>query len=396
MRTYTILIADDYPENVQIIVDALKSSSIEHRIIRAVNGIVLCELAQKRCPDLIITDWEMPEMNGIEAIKILKSIESTKDIPIIMCTGIMTTSENLKMALDSGAVDYIRKPLDGIELQARVYSMLKLRDSYRTIKEQNIVLEQQKDEIIAQKEELQVANATKDKFFSIIAHDLRNPFNSILGLSELLVEKIKEQEIEKSYKLAETVFQSSSVAFNLLENLLNWSRSQTGKIPFKPENLNLKDIIDSNVYLLKDSAERKGISITTQLTENLIVAADKNMVLTILRNLITNAIKFSRKGDRISIEVEELDDEITVLVSDTGIGIDEKLIGKLFKVDEHVKTEGTAQEQGTGLGLILCKEFVDWHKGKIWVDSKIGLGSRFSFTIPKANKKFPLTTDASN
>jgi CheY-like chemotaxis protein len=163
MKIYTILIADDYPENLQIIAEALQESDLKHKIIRAVNGRVLCELAEKRIPDLIITDWEMPVMNGIDAIKYLKSIKSTKDIPIIICTGIMTTSQNLKMALDSGAVDFIRKPIDPIELQARVHSMLKLSDSYHTIKEQNAVLENQKEEIIAQKDEIENQHAVIQK-----------------------------------------------------------------------------------------------------------------------------------------------------------------------------------------------------------------------------------------
>jgi len=173
MKKYTILIADDNLENIQIIIDSLKDSDIQYKVIRAINGKVLCEYAIKRLPDLIITDWEMPEMNGIEAVKHLKKLESTKDIPIIMCTGIMTTSENLKMALDSGAVDYIRKPIDKIELQARVYSMLKLGESHRIIKEQNYTLEQQKNEIQSQTEELEQVNLELEKL-SIVARETSN------------------------------------------------------------------------------------------------------------------------------------------------------------------------------------------------------------------------------
>ncbi|HCT29228.1 MAG TPA: hybrid sensor histidine kinase/response regulator [Bacteroidales bacterium] len=384
MKTYTILIADDYPENMQVIVDALKSSNIQHRIIRAVNGKILCELAEKRCPDLIITDWEMPEMDGIEAIRILKGIETTRDIPIIMCTGIMTTSENLKMALDSGAVDFIRKPIDKFELQARVNSMLKLGDSYRTIKEQNIALEQHKGEIESQRDKLQIANATKDKFFSIIAHDLLNPFNTLLGFSELLIRTIKKKEIEKSEKFANIIYQTSSGVFNLLENLLTWSRSQTGKIIFIPQIIDVNDIIENNIRFLKNAADCKGIILTSSVKENLVAYADKNMVLTIIRNLITNAIKFSKNGDQIIVEAGGSGCWITISVSDTGIGIDDTTISKLFKINESIKTEGTAKERGTGLGLMLCKEFVDWHKGRIWVESQIGIGSKFSFTLPKS------------
>lgn len=155
MKTYTILIADDYSENLAIIAEALTCSGIKHKIIKAINGKVLCELAEKRIPDLIITDWEMPIMDGIEAINYLKSVEATKNIPIIMCTGIMTTSQNLKMALDSGAVDFIKKPIDPIELQSRVYSTLRLSDSYKTIREQNLILENQKEEILEQKDKIE-------------------------------------------------------------------------------------------------------------------------------------------------------------------------------------------------------------------------------------------------
>lgn len=251
------------------------------------------------------------------------------------------------------------------------------------LKVTNDELNFQKEEMFVQKGKLEILNATKDKFFGIIAHDLRNPFNLLLGLSELLVEQISTAEYDKSKEIAEKINQTSSVAFDLLENLLTWSRSQTGQILFCPSNFNLKDVVDTNILLLKSSAENKGIHLSSTLTDDLYVHADKNMLLTILRNLLTNAIKFSRNSDKIIVNAEENDDCFTIHVSDTGVGIDKSVINKLFKVNENVKTDGTANERGTGLGLILCKEFIDWHKGKIWVESKIGMGSRFSFTLPK-------------
>lgn len=244
----------------------------------------------------------------------------------------------------------------------------------------------QNEEILAQRDNLQIANSTKNKFFSIIAHDLLNPFNLLLGLSEILVEQIKVSNYDKSAEIAMKINQTSSVAYDLLENLLTWSRSQTGQISFNPSNLDVKDVIDTNILLLKNSAENKGIFLNSALTKSFLVYADKNMLLTILRNLLTNAIKFSRKNDQITVEFEENSDGITIHVLDTGVGIDEKAIGQLFKVNEHVKTDGTANEKGTGLGLILCKEFVDCHQGKIWVESKKGIGSRFSFTLPKVKE----------
>lgn len=382
MKTYIILIADDYPENLQIIVDALKNSNLQHKIVRAVNGKILCELAEKRHPDLIITDWEMPEMDGIEAIKYLKSINATKDIPIIMCTGIMTTSENLRMALDSGAVDYIRKPIDSIELQARVYSMLKLSDSYLTIKEQNSVLANQKEEIQTQKDELLIANATKDKFFSIIAHDLRSPFNSLIGFSELLVESgslLSETELAKMYK---QIHSTSTSTFNLLENLLEWSCSQIGRIALTPNDLKITDIINECISILSSGAEKKGLKILVDVDGTDVVYADKNTLSTIIRNLLSNAIKFTNAGGYIMITSRKLDTKYQIKIKDNGVGIKPDDLTKLFSIEHNFTTPGTANEIGSGLGLILCKDLITMNKGELSVESELGKGSVFTITMP--------------
>lgn len=281
---------------------------------------------------------------------------------------------------------------DGLLLVLFIWGIVKL-NSIRSKKEkvhlEKIIqqrtseITKQKEELHVQKDRLEIANATKDKFFSIVAHDLRNPFNAILGFSDLIIEQIKDKDYEGSNESAEYVHQSAYSAYELLENLLTWSRSQTGSILFKPEKLELKALVDKNMTLLKNSADIKGIMLLSTITTDCIVYADKEMVLTILRNLITNAIKFSNVDDRITIEAEDSGERITIHVTDTGIGINDKIIGKLFKVDESVKSTGTAKETGTGLGLILCKEFVAHHKGEIRVESKEGVGSRFSFTLPK-------------
>jgi signal transduction histidine kinase len=164
---------------------------------------------------------------------------------------------------------------------------------------------------------------------------------------------------------------------------LTWSRSQTGSITFNPEKLEIKALVDKNINLLHNSADIKGIKLSSTITSDFFVYADKEMVLSILRNLMTNAIKFSGADDRITIEAEDSGERITIHVIDTGVGISDKVIGKLFKVDESVKSTGTAKETGTGLGLILCKEFVAHHNGEIRVESKEGVGSRFSFTLPR-------------
>lgn len=246
------------------------------------------------------------------------------------------------------------------------------------------IVNQRTIEIKKQRDELLMLNSTKDKFFGIIAHDLRNPFNSILGFSELIIDKLKKQDFKTSLFFMETLRKTSISAYELLDNLLTWSRSQSGVIPFNPEVLDINKQINHSVAMLEGSAQIKGIKLGSSISANLFVYADKNMLLTILRNLLTNAIKFSQEGDSVTVSSKASGNYIIVSVSDTGIGIAANVISKLFKVDEDIKTEGTANEPGTGLGLILCKEFVEKNNGKIWVESTLEKGSCFSFTLPIA------------
>lgn len=257
----------------------------------------------------------------------------------------------------------------------------------RNLKAANIklesIIEQRTNEIQKQRDELLVLNSTKDKFFGIIAHDLRNPFNSILGFSELIMDKLKKEDVKTSLIFMQHMHKASTAAYELLDNLLTWSRSQSGIIQFKPETLNIKKQIDYTILMLEGAAQIKGVKLSSNLMNTLFIFADINMILTVLRNLLTNAIKFSNEGDRVTIDAKELNNKIIVSVTDTGIGISESMIKKLFRVEEHVKSEGTASEAGTGLGLILCKEFVEKNGGEIWVKSKVGEGSCFSFTLKK-------------
>ena len=235
---------------------------------------------------------------------------------------------------------------------------------------------------------LREAVATKDKFFSIIAHDLKNPFNSILGFSELLVERIAEQNYENIEEYSTIIQNSSQRVMNLLMNLLEWSRSQTGRMEFNPEFVDMVVLLNQVRELLDDSAHQKAISIELKIPRNAPVIADKAMISTVLRNLISNAVKFTAQGGAIMITLVQKQKELMVSVADNGVGIKKELIENLFKIEESQSMPGTNNEQGTGLGLILCKEFVEKHGGKIWVESDPncqweGKGSTFYFTIPK-------------
>ncbi len=230
---------------------------------------------------------------------------------------------------------------------------------------------------------LKEINSTKDKFFSIIAHDLKSPFTGILGFSNILIDQIKNKNYDEIDKYAEVINKSAQSAFDLLMNLMEWSRFQTGRMEFSPEYIEVVKLIKSVTALLTISADNKSISISLKLPKKLIIYADQLMIETVWRNLISNAIKFTPEKGNILISVEEKELEFQFLVSDNGVGIEKSNQEKLFRIDQDFSLPGTEDETGTGLGLILCSEFIEKHQGSIWVESEIGLGSRFYFSLPK-------------
>lgn len=233
-----------------------------------------------------------------------------------------------------------------------------------------------------QNKELQKLNATKDKFFSIIAHDLKSPFTAITGFSNLLLEQIKNKDIEGIDEYAKIINQSSSKALDLLMNLMEWSQLQTGRMKFKPEHFEINTIVNEAILLMSVNAEQKAISITSTLPLGIQVFADKAMLSIVIRNLISNAIKFTQPHGQITIASAIKQAELTISVIDNGVGIPEEQIDKLFIIDKVNSTLGTHQEKETGLGLILCKEFIEQNNGKIWVESSDKAGSTFSFSLP--------------
>jgi PAS domain S-box-containing protein len=237
-------------------------------------------------------------------------------------------------------------------------------------------------EIKLKNEELHKLNSEKDKFLSIIAHDLKSPFNAIVGFSELLIDKANNNDLEEVKVFADTILKSSQRVMDLLTNLMIWSLSQTGRMNFNPEYFDLVSLIDENIQLFYDIADQKKITISREIEGNISVFADGDMISTIMRNLISNAIKFTTPGGKIILSVVKNQNEIKVSVKDTGVGISKAFVEKLFRIDENFTTRGTQNEQGTGLGLILCKEFIEKHGGIIGVESEPGKGSTFFFTVP--------------
>jgi PAS domain S-box-containing protein len=225
-------------------------------------------------------------------------------------------------------------------------------------------------------------NADKDRFISILGHDLKGPFNNIFGFSELLIEKIHNLNTEEIEVFVKNINKSAIITNKLLDDILMWSRAQQGSIPFKPRSLRLSETCMNILEILNPSAQAKNITINDSSVDNIYVYADTDMIKTILLNLVSNAIKFTNSGDEININAEQNSEHITISVSDNGVGIPSVNLSKLFDISEVLSTRGTAGETGTGLGLLLCKEFVEKHGGKIWVESELGKGSDFKFTLP--------------
>ena len=228
-------------------------------------------------------------------------------------------------------------------------------------------------------------NADKEQFISILSHDLKSPFNSILGFLNLLTQNIRNYDIDKIERQINIVNDSAKSTFNLLEDILMWIRANSGKIPYEPQNLNLTTICNEVVEKISITAQAKEITINYSKTDNNIVFADINMLKTVLRNLISNAIKFSNKGGKIRILAKKNPSDTQITVSDNGVGIEDDEQTKLFEISQSISNKGTMGEKGTGLGLKLCKELIERHKGKIWVESKVGKGSNFIFTLPNEN-----------
>ena len=257
-----------------------------------------------------------------------------------------------------------------------------IKESKNILEQKTIELSGLNQKLNESEQILKALNASKDKFFSIIAHDLRSPFTSLLGLTDYLASEYSNISADELKGISSNLLKSAKATFSLLENLLQWARIRTGRIKFNPESFNLKTVTFQMIDLYKGNALNKNISLETDVKKDINVFADLNMVETIFRNLISNSIKFTKEKGKILISVKEKDKFAEIRVEDNGVGISLDAIGKLFQIDQNVSTLGTNNEGGSGLGLILCKEFSEINKGEIFVKSETGKGSVFSFTLP--------------
>lgn len=335
---------------------------------------------------VVISDYLMPEMRGDEFL--IKIHDINPGTLKILLTGHANLEGVANAINNANLYRFIPKPWDRDDL------ILTVREAVRTflqeleIRQKNIELQainENLEKLVAERtKELADVNATKDKFFSIIAHDLRNSFCSLLGFSEVLLNHYDTFPDTEKKSMIKTIRQVSEQTYKLLQNLLDWARVQTGRIQFTPEKFNIQDIIEEECALLKHIAMQKEIDLKYIDNEELMAFADKNMISTVIRNLISNAIKFTNAGGLISVSSAVNGKHVFVSIEDSGVGITEENKEKLFNFNEQFNTRGTNNERGTGLGLILCKEFVTQNGGSIVVESAVGVGTKITFCIPLA------------
>lgn len=280
--------------------------------------------------------------------------------------------------------------IDALQLIAQNAAMHHLNREISNLQRQLIkekfLLENTLNKLNEANTELRELNATKDKFFSIISHDLKNPFNAILGFSELLLEDSSFPP-DMVRQFAQTIHSSSKEAYSLLDNLLQWSRIQTSQLKAKPQNINISELINDIAVLCSPMARNKSIDLQTLNGEHekIWAYADREMTKTVLLNLLTNAIKFTYAKGVVSVGAKETEQYVELTIADNGLGIAKEIQAQLFHIDNKVSQQGTAGESGSGLGLLLCREFVEQNKGEIWLESELGKGSKFKFTIPKSD-----------
>lgn len=363
---YKILIVDDVISNVLLLKVLLTNEKFA--IVTASNGGQALEQVEKENPDLILLDVMMPDMSGFEVAQQLKSNTKTAEIPIIFLTALNSTTDIVK-GFQVGGNDFISKPFNKEELIIRVTHQISLVAAKRVI--------------VRKTQELERTIVARDRLYSVIAHDLRSPIGSIKMVLNMLILNLPEEKIGREMSdLLTTANQTTEDVFALLDNLLKWTKSQIGKLNVVYQDIDIVEVVDGVVEIYNMIARVKKIKIREEKPSSLAVLGDIDMVKTIVRNLLSNAIKFSNEDSEILVKLEEKEGMAVINVQDHGCGMDEESQKKLLHTDTHFSTLGTNNEEGSGLGLLLCQDFIQKNGGKLWFTSTKGEGSTFSFSIP--------------
>ncbi len=362
---YKILIVDDVVSNVLLLKILLTNEKFQ--VLTAANGNQCIEQTRKEKPDLILLDVMMPDLSGFDVAVILKKDPETRDIPIIFLTALNSPSDLVK-GFQVGANDFLTKPFNKEELVMRVMHQIELVAAKKTIVRQN--------------EELKRTINNRDKMYSVIAHDLRSPMASIRMVLNLVVNVVSKDVVgDEVFGLLDKANRESEEVHDLLDNLLKWTKSQTGRLNVVMQDIDLNDIVPGVVDIFHMIADMKGIKLQyLSEHEHLVVRGDNDMLKTIIRNFLSNAVKFTDEGKSIEVYCCNEGDFARVSVRDHGVGISPERVETIFHNGET--TYGTGGEEGSGLGLQLCQDFARKIGGDVRVESTLGEGSTFSFTIP--------------
>jgi two-component system, sensor histidine kinase and response regulator len=381
-----IIIADDSLDNLRVLTEILTAQG--YLVRPAISGHVALKAIQNCSPDLVLLDIVMPDLDGYEVCRQIKAQHRTRDIPIIFMSALGEIVDKVK-AFEAGAVDYITKPFYAEEILARVKIHLSLRTLQRELQAQNGQLQQEiaeraqvEDALKASEQQLRELNASKDKLLSIIGHDLKSPLASLHTLLQFAEDYFETYTPEKLKELV--VMQRTSIEnlLKLLDNLLAWSRLQRGLFEYFPQRFPIEQAIRRNVDLFGQMAAQKQIRVHASVDPQVFVYADYNMLDTVIRNLMSNALKFTPVGGSVEISVRPCENGVEVAVTDTGLGIAADVLPFLFQIDRIPKRLGTAHETGTGLGLFVCQELLAKNRGRLDVESAVGKGTTFRLTLP--------------
>lgn len=368
---YTILAVDDITTNIMLLKAVL--SRAKYKIITATGGTEALEKVASESPDLILLDIMMPDMDGYEVLRRLKADPATADIPVIFLTA-LHNPEDIVKGFKLGASDYVSKPFNHEELITRVAHHIYLAAAQRTI--------------TAQRDELQATVEARDKMYSVIAHDLRSPIGTLKMVFNMLSMSLSKEEIgDENFEMLTMGNDITESTFMLLDNLLKWTKSQIGRMNTVFQEVDISEVVLFASKMSDMVAQVKNIRVEYDIPGPIRVRCDVDMVKTIMRNLMSNAVKYSDEGGRILISVRETPTHAAVSVRDYGIGISEENLPKLLNPEVHFTTYGTRNEEGSGLGLQLCVDLTRRNGGELTVESTEGEGSTFTFTIAKENRE---------
>lgn len=359
---YTVLIVDDVPTNVMLVQAILKKEG--YTLLTTDSGAKALRLAQDKHPNLILLDIMMPEMDGYEVLQHLKSNPDTNDIPVIIMSA-LSDMQSIVKGYQLGATEYVTKPFQREELVKRVAHRYELFSIKRI------------------KQELENTIESRDTLYSVIAHDLRSPLGSLKMMNNAILMMVDKSQISNEvYEMLQMMNKTSEEIFLLLDNLLKWAKNRLNKQSIYKQPVDINSIIDSTAEIFVPMATQKGITISVQNMDNeLMGVVDIDMLKTIVRNILSNAIKFSYDKGVITVSSRVEGEFVIVSIKDSGKGIKKEDQDKLLKQNTHFTSYGTNNEKGSGLGLMLCKDFVELHGGKLWFESEEGKGTTFFFSL---------------